>query len=116
MKDVMYVLGIKKNLLSISVLDKKGFRFAFVDGKVLMWTKGKTIDDAVEIGVEEGGIYKLKGHTYLTVETNTISPCELWHKRISHIHYKGLPIVIKVVTGLQEIQREYGGVCTRKEY
>ena len=28
-----------------------------------MWTKGKTIDDAVEIGVEEGGLYKLKGHT-----------------------------------------------------
>ena len=53
MKYVMYVLGLKKNLLSISALEKKYFRVAFVDGKVLMWTKGKTIDDAVEIGVEE---------------------------------------------------------------
>ena len=26
--------------------------------------KRKTIDDAVEIGVEEGGLYKLKGHAY----------------------------------------------------
>ena len=41
MKDVLYVLGLKKNLLFISTLDKKGFRVAFVDGKVLMWTKGK---------------------------------------------------------------------------
>ena len=53
MKDVLYVLGLKKNLLSISSLDKKGFRVAFVDGKVLMWTKGKTINDAVEIELKK---------------------------------------------------------------
>jgi hypothetical protein len=32
MKDVLYVPGLKKNLLSISDLDEKGFRIAFVDG------------------------------------------------------------------------------------
>ena len=53
MKDVLYVPGLKKNLLSISALDKRGFRVAFIDGKVLMWSNGKTLDDAVEIGVEE---------------------------------------------------------------
>ena len=86
MKDVLYVLGLKKNLLFISTLDKKGFRVAFVDGKVLMWKKGKTIDDAVEIGVEEGGLYKLKGHTDSALATITINPCELWHRRLAHIH------------------------------
>ena len=38
MKDVMYVLGLKKNLLSISSLDQKGFGVSFVDGEVLMYT------------------------------------------------------------------------------
>ena len=33
MKDVLYVLALKKNLLSISVLDKKGSRVAFADGE-----------------------------------------------------------------------------------
>ena len=61
MKDVLFVLGLKKNLLSISGLDAKGMRVAFVDGQVLMWPKGKTIDDAVVIGEKEGGLYKLKG-------------------------------------------------------
>ena len=42
MKDVLYVLGLKKNLLSISTLDKKGFRVSFVNGEVLMSQKGKT--------------------------------------------------------------------------
>ena len=46
MKDVLYVPGLKNNLLSIYALDAKGMRVAFVDGKVLMWHKGKTIDDA----------------------------------------------------------------------
>jgi hypothetical protein len=39
MKDVLYVPGLTKNLLSISALEKKGFRVAFIDGEVLMWVK-----------------------------------------------------------------------------
>ena len=61
MKDVLFVPGLKKNLLSISAMDAKGMRVAFVDGQVLMWQKRKTIDDAVVIGEQEGGLYKLKG-------------------------------------------------------
>ena len=110
LKDALYVPGLKKNLLSISALDKKGFIFSFVDGKVLTWTKGKTIDDAMEIGVK-GGLYKLKGNTDSSLETNTINPCELWNRRLAHVYYKALLIVSKVVTGLPEIQIEHEGVC-----
>ena len=53
MKDVLFVPGLKKNLLSISVLDDKGMRVAFVDGQIIMWPKGKTINDAVVIGEQE---------------------------------------------------------------
>ena len=111
MKDVLYVPGLKKIFFSISALDKKGFKVAFVDGKVLMWTKGKTIDDAIEIGVEKAGLYKLKGHADSTLATSTINPCELWCIRLAHIHYKPLPTVSKVVNGLPKIQIEHEGVC-----
>ena len=47
MKEVLYVPGLKKNLLSISALDKKGYIVSFIDGKVLMWSKGKTLEDVV---------------------------------------------------------------------
>ena len=79
MKDVMYVPGLNKNLLSISSLDKKGLRISFLDEEFIMWTKGKTIDDAVVIGVE-GGFYRLKGHVNSTLMISTIGPCELWHR------------------------------------
>ena len=36
MKEVLYVPGLKKNLLSISASDKKGLKFAFIDGQVFM--------------------------------------------------------------------------------
>ena len=49
-KDVLFVPGLKKNLLSISAFDAKGMRVSFLDGQVLMWPKGKNIDDAVVIG------------------------------------------------------------------
>ena len=62
MKELLYVPGLKKNLLSISALDKKGYRVAFIDGQVLMWSKGKTLEDVMVIGEEEGGLYKIKGH------------------------------------------------------
>jgi hypothetical protein len=50
MRDVLYVPSLTNNLLSISALDKKGFRVAFSDGEVLMWPKGKIIEDATVIG------------------------------------------------------------------
>jgi hypothetical protein len=111
MKDVPYVPGLTKNFLSISALDKKGFRVAFIDGKVLMWPKGKTIEDAIVIGTEEGGLYKLKGHSDATLTHSTKSPCELWHRRLAHINYKTLPYVSKAVTCLPDFKVDHEGVC-----
>ena len=86
MKEVLYVPVLKKNLLSISTLDNKGYRVAFIDGKVLMWTKGNTIEYVVVIGEEEGGLYKLKGHPETTLFHEITSSSELWHRRLAHIN------------------------------
>jgi hypothetical protein len=100
MKDVLYVPGLTKNLLFVLALDKKGFKVAFIDGEVFMWPKGKTIEYAIVIRTEEGGLYKLKGHSEEALTHSTESPCELWHRRIAHINYKALPYVSKAVTCL----------------
>ena len=50
MKDMLYVPGLKKNILSISTLEANGMIVAFVDVQVLMWPKGNTIDDEIVIG------------------------------------------------------------------
>jgi transposase InsO family protein len=111
MKDVLYVPGLKKNLLSISALEKKGFRVAFIDGEVLMWAKGETLNEAIIIGSEENGLYKLKGHSEAAMTHAIENSCELWHRRLAHINYKALPYICKAVTGLPELKGDHKGVC-----
>jgi hypothetical protein len=111
MKDVLYVPGLKKNFLSISSLDKKGFKVAFIDGEVRMWPKGKTVEDAIVIGTEDGDLYKLKVQSDAALTHPTKSPCELLNTIIAHINYKFLPYVSKVVACLPEFKVDHEGVC-----
>jgi hypothetical protein len=111
MKDVLYVPGLKKNLLSISALDEKGYRVAFIDGEVFMWAKGETINEAIVIGNKENGLYKLKGHPKIAMTHAIENSCELWHRRLAHINYKALPYIWKAVTGLPELKVDQEGIC-----
>jgi hypothetical protein len=56
MKYVLYVLGLKINILSISTMDEKRFRVVFIDGEYIMWSREKSIDYVVVISVQEGGL------------------------------------------------------------
>ena len=76
-----------------------------------MWPKGKNIEDAVVIGEEEGGMYKLKGHSETTLVHESTDSSELWHRRLAHINYKALPYVSKVVTGLPNLKIDHEGTC-----
>jgi hypothetical protein len=111
MKDVLYVPGLKKNLLSISALEKKGFRVAFIEGEVLMWAKGETLNEVIIIGSEENGLYKLEGHSEAAMTHAIENSCEIWHRRLAHIKYKELLYICKVVTGLPELKGDHKGVC-----
>ena len=82
-----------------------------MDGQVLMWLKEKTIDDAIVIGVEEGGLYKLKGSSDQALLHSTIDPCELWNRRFAHLHYRALLTVSKAVIGILELQANHESVC-----
>ena len=90
MKDVLYVPGLQKKFLSISALYAKGIRVSFVDGQVLIWSRGNTIEDATIIGEEDEGLYKLKVQPKQELVHESIEPCELWHKRLAHVHYREL--------------------------
>ena len=85
-------------------------RVAFVHGQVLMWHKGKAIDDATVIGEKDGGLYRLKGQPKQALVHESIEPSELWHRRLAHVHYRVLPMESKVVFGLLEIQAKHEGI------
>jgi hypothetical protein len=86
MKDVLFVPGLTKNLLSISALEKKGFKFDFIDEEFLMWANGETMNEAIIIGREENGLYKLKGHLEAAMTHSIERSCEIWHRSLAHIN------------------------------
>ena len=54
--DVLYVLGLKKNLLPVVGLEDKGYRVLSMDKKVLLWAKDEELSSTVQIGVRECNI------------------------------------------------------------
>ena len=75
-----------------------------------MCPKGKTIDDAVVIGEQEGGLYKLKGHPEQALVHDTVEPSELWNRRLAHVHYRALPLASKSIEDLPQFQPKHDGV------
>ena len=70
-------------------------RLAFVEGQVLTWPIENTIDDAILIGEEDEGLYKLKGHPEQASVHESIETSELWNRRLAHVHYRALSIASK---------------------
>lgn len=77
--EVLYVLGLKKSLVSVSYIEDRGFEVLFRGGWVLLYPKGGSITSARVIGVQQGKLYKLVFETIgaLTCGTNNKDLCEL---------------------------------------
>jgi hypothetical protein len=108
---VLYVLGMKRNLVSIASLEDKGYKVIFSEGKCLAWHKKSCMDSARVIGVRDNSLYRLIVRPVHTLLYDTISLSELWHRILSHLHYRFLPTLGNMVTGLPEIHIEHDGVC-----
>jgi hypothetical protein len=59
--EVLYVLGIKNNVLSIATLEDKGYWVIFKDRKALLWAKGIHLSTTKPIGTRNGGLYIMLG-------------------------------------------------------
>jgi hypothetical protein len=104
LNEVIYVPRMKRNLVSISALEDKGYKVTLSKGRVLAWHKHSHINYAKVIGVRESRLYRLTIRPFHTLLHYTIILSELWHIRLAHIHYRSLPALWKMVTGFPEIQ------------
>ena len=57
--EVLYILGLKKNLVSVSFIEDKGFVVVFRDRQVLIYPKGGNITSVKVVGVRQGIMYRL---------------------------------------------------------
>jgi hypothetical protein len=111
LNEILYVPGMKRNLVFVSALEDKGYKVTFFEGKVLAWHKNSCMDSIWVIGVQENSLYKIIVQLVQAWLHYTISLSKLWHGRLAHLHYRTLPALGKMVTGLPEIHIEHDGVC-----
>ena len=62
-----------------------------MDNQVLLWMKNKDFNYVVMIGVTEGGLYNVSKKFIKSLIHDTANPCELWYRRLGHLHFKALP-------------------------
>eukprot|EP00253_Pinus_taeda_P006397 PITA_06397 len=108
LQDVLYVPDLKKNLVSISAMEDKGYKVTFSDGKVRIWKNN--VGDAFTLGFRVDSLYQVGGSPLGVMSCDTTLQSELWHQRFAHLHYKALPDVRQMVTGMPEFQVEKEGV------
>jgi hypothetical protein len=63
-------------------------------------------DIVVSIGVREENLYRLEGKHIQALVHDNDNRCELWHKRMGHLHYKTLSILKDIVTSLLDFSDE----------
>ena len=84
-KNVRYVPNLKRNLISLDVLDEEGCCYKGEKG-VLKVSRGSLV---ILKGDKNNGLYVLKGKTVTNevacVATKTSDITSLWHKRLDHM-------------------------------
>ena len=75
LQDVLYIPHLKKNLVSISEMEKRGFKVAFVDGKVYIWKKN--FNEALTIGFRVDTLYQVGGSSLGAMSCDTTLQTEL---------------------------------------
>jgi hypothetical protein len=76
-EEILYVPGLKKNLISVAVLESKGYTIAFSKGKAFMWPSNESMSSTMTIRAQEGGLYKVTGQVIQALAHEMINPCEL---------------------------------------
>jgi hypothetical protein len=114
LKEVLYVLGLKKNLVSVSTIEEKGYEVLFRDGQVLLFPRGSSITSAKVIGTRHERLYKflfppMRALIHTTSSNSDL--CELWHRRMEHFHHGDLRVLREMVTRVPDFTSEHHELC-----
>ena len=99
----MHVPSLKKNLVSVVMLEDKGYDIVFSKGKSVL--RHKTTIQVKKIGIRVKNLYKLEvdGCTAMMGKEEHVmsqDEGELWHRRLGHLHHGALKIMQQISIGL----------------
>ena len=103
LKDFIHVPGLKKNLVSVAMLEDRGYDIVFSNGKAFLWHK--TMGQTKRIGIQVKNLYKLDVYGYAAMmgkseEVVSQDEGKLWHRQLNHLHHGALEILQQISIGL----------------
>lgn len=108
--EVLIVEDLSHNLISISSLEKQGYKITFWNGKCYI----KFEKDLIALGSRENNLYPI----YLNVNSSEFSmfisnehQFDVWHRRLGHIGSQRLLQLCKIVDGIGELKCINNSVC-----
>eukprot|EP00253_Pinus_taeda_P032546 PITA_32546 len=69
LQEVLYVPDLKRNLVSISAMEDKGYKVTFIDGKVCVWKKN--FKEAFTLGFRVDSLYQVGGSPLVVMSCDT---------------------------------------------
>ena len=78
---MLYVLGLTKNLISVSTLEDKGFQVKFRDYRVYIKSKGSDRSLDRVIGIQSKKVYRLHFEFAKALVSSNNSQGDPWHRR-----------------------------------
>ena len=96
LKEVMHVPGLKKNIISVAMLEDKGYDVVFSKGKAFL--RSKETGETRRIWVQVKNLYQLQvdGCAAMAGKAEGVvsrDDGELWHQRLGHLHHGALKIL-----------------------
>ena len=106
------VPGMKKNLISVSMIEDRGLGVSFLDGHVRVFPKTAGPSASYTIGVRCGKLYNLLFQPqHALTHSNDSELCELWHRRMAHMHHPTSRMLRYMVTVFPEFNTKNSDVC-----
>jgi hypothetical protein len=101
--NVLWVPELRRSVLSVSEIEKKGYHVLFRDGQVLFVPRGSSFRSTVVLGVRERNLYRLKGQPMQAMANSS---------RVTEVREQVAPEVVQTqrepdFRGSQQIQREF---------
>ncbi len=91
-------------------MEDKGYKVAFIDGKVHVWKKN--FKDAFTLGFRVDTLYQVGGSPLGAMSCDTSLQSELWHQRFANLHYKALLVMRQMVTSMPKYEsNEFQDYC-----
>lgn len=99
----MHVPGLNKNLVSVAMLEDRGYDVVFSEGKTFL--QYKTKGQEKRIGIRVKNIYKLEvdGCTTIMGKVDQVvsqDEGESCHRRLGHLHHGAFKVMLQISIGL----------------